>query len=172
MIRTSAIAAIAFATSACALDTEDPGAETLLVPTSLELHWSEAFNGLDDGLGAVVPVDVMVYDSATGEPRSGAAIEVHPPAGVSVLTDADLARVEPESCEDCALFWDAYRDQYYLVLVDPAELGAVRLRTDSEGLARAFLVVDMFEPRPGGFAPARVHVLGASTDASVVLVPR
>jgi hypothetical protein len=172
MIRTHAIAALALAASGCALDADDPGAETLLVPTSLELHWSEAFNGLDDGLGAVVPVDVMVYDSATGEPRGGAAIEVHPPRGVTVLTEGDLARIEPESCEDCALFWDAYRDQYYLVLVDPAELGVVRLRTDSQGLARAFLVVDMFEPRAGEFAPSRVHVLGASADAVVLLVPR
>jgi hypothetical protein len=172
MMRPLAAAVLASAVSACALDADDASVDTLLVPTSLELHWSEAFNAADDGLGAVVPIDVMVYDGVSGEPRGGASVELHLPPGVVALTEGELLRLEPDDCPDCVLFWDAYRDHYYAVVVEVADGRVARLRTDGEGLARAFLVIDTFAGNDGLFEPARVHVVGESADASVLLVPR
>lgn len=158
--------------AACATDPDELATETLLVPASVELHWSEAFNGEDDGLGAVVPVDVMVYDSLSGEPRSGVEIELRTPSGAFALREGDLVRVDPESCATCELFWDAWRDQYFVLLGDPLDDGVTRLRTDDEGLARAFVMVDSFDHAPGGFVPAQVRVSSASSNAVIVLLPR
>lgn len=172
MTRSLAITMLSVAASACAIDADDLAADTLLVPASIELHWSDAFNGTDDGLGAVVPIDVMVYDGLTGEPRGGIELDLQTSPGVYALTEHELVRLEPESCLDCALFWDAYRDQYYGLLVDTSDLGSARLRTDSEGLARVFVVVDSFESGALDFEPSRVHVLADAADATVLLVPR
>ena len=143
-----AVLSVMLAASACATEPDDLAAETLLVPTSVELHWNGAFNGGDDGLGAVVPVDVMVYDSQSGEPRAGVEIELRTPNGVYALREGELLRIDPERCDDCELFWDAWRDLYFVVLADSLDDGVTRLRTDDEGLARAFVLVDRGSAMP------------------------
>ena len=47
---------------------EDADVVRVLVPEDVDLHWDASFNGEDDGIAAVVPVDVMVYVDETGEP--------------------------------------------------------------------------------------------------------
>ncbi|TVQ92184.1 MAG: hypothetical protein EA397_07430 [Deltaproteobacteria bacterium] len=171
MSRPLLLASLMVAASACALDS-DEHADTLLVPASVELHWNDAFNAVDDGLGAVVPVDIMVYDSASGEPRSDVSVQVRAPLGVAALTEGELVRLPPEWCVDCLLFWDAYRDHYYAMLVDPSDAVRTELQTDDEGLARVFLVVDSLDVEGGSFGSASVLVATEAADASIRLVPR
>lgn len=172
MIRSLLLASLVLGGVACALDSDEVSVDTLLVPTSVELHWSETFNAFDDGLGAVIPVDIMVYDSLSGEPRSAVELEIRTPPGVAALTDGELVRLAPEWCDDCSLFWDAYRDRYYALLVDPIDAERTPLRTDNEGLARVFLLVDSLEPQGLSFDPAQVRVSTEAVDASIWLVPR
>lgn len=176
MTRLLSIAAIAVAAQACVLDDADGAltGDTLLVPADVELHWDRSFNEVDDGLGAVVPVDVMVYDGATGEPRRGIEVELRSSADSFVLTDGELARVEPGSCDDCALFWDAWRDQYYAVDVDVYgdDVSATRVLTDAEGIARVYVLVDALEADDAGFMPVTVQVDTRVADGRFLLIPR
>jgi hypothetical protein len=172
MTRLLAIAGLALSATACALDDGEAFGDTLLVPVDVELHWDAAFNATDDGLGAVVPVDLMVYDGTTGEPRDGIALDVLPPADAAILFEGDLQRVAPEDCLDCTLFWDAWRDHYYAVEVDPDFAGSARVTTGAEGLARVYVLVDAFPAADDGFAPAAVRVDAEAASARFQLVPR
>lgn len=167
-----AIAALALAASACALDETEPAAHTLLVPEDVELHWDAAFNATEDGLGAVIPVDVMVYDGVTGEPREGVMVELQGPVDTYVLTEGELVRMDAEECVDCALFWDAFRDHYYAVDIDLDEAVVTRVRTGPEGLARVHVLVDSLAREGDAFSPANMQVTTDSVDASFLLIPR
>jgi hypothetical protein len=48
----------------------------LLLPEEVTVGWDRAYNGRDDGLGALVPVDVMVYEGTTGNPLPGVVVAV------------------------------------------------------------------------------------------------
>lgn len=169
-----AIASIALVASACALDGEDAlsAGDTLLVPADVELQWNASFNATDDGLGAVIPVDVMVYDGTTGEPRVDVPIEVQAGADAAVLTEGELVRVDPDACEGCALFWDAWRDHYYALEVELDDASVTRFRTGAEGLVRAFVVVDSFDIDGAGFAPVAIQVATDGADEAFLVVPR
>lgn len=171
MTRLATIAALLLL-GGCALDEGDGFGDTLLVPVDVELHWDAAFNEVDDGLGAVVPVDLMVYESTSGAPREGVELIVHPPADAAVLRDADLTPVAPEDCRDCTLFWDAWRDRYYAVDTEPAFAEPVRVSTGPEGLARVHLLVEAFRADGGGFEPADVQVHTDGATQHFRLVPR
>lgn len=175
-----ALAAVTGLASACAFDDADGigTGDTLLVPSDIELHWDGAFNATRDGLGAVVPVDVMVYDGATGEPREGVFVELSTSADSYLLRDGELARIDPETCQDCALdrvFWDAWHDAYYVLEVD-LDVGRTRVRTDDEGIARVFVLVDAmslgFEEDAPAFAPVEVQVETASADGGFSIIAR
>ena len=170
----AAIASIALIASACALDTEDglAAGDTLLVPADVELQWDASFNAGDDGLGAVIAVDVMVYDGTTGEPRVGVPIEVQAGSDAAVLTEGELLRDDPDACEGCTLFWDAWRDQYYALDVELDDATVTRLRPGPEGLVRAFVVVDSVDIDGQGFAPVAVHVSTDGADDAFLVVPR
>jgi len=176
MHRLFAIAMIASAAQACVLDDADGlmSEDTLLVPADVELHWDSSFNAVDDGLGAVVPVDVMVYDGATGEPRRGVQVDLFSSAETLLLTEPELSRVEPEACADCVVFWDAWRDQYYALDNDlyESEEASARVLTDSEGIARVYVLVDALEADDGGFLPVGVRVETRVADGTFQLIPR
>jgi hypothetical protein len=147
--------------AACNVEEPDAGG-SVWVPEDIEIHWDDSFNAMDDGLVAVVPVDVMVYERSTGEPRAGALVEVRA-SDAAVLLDGDLTRAPADACADnppdCTLWWDAVRDQYYQ-LADSADpsLNALLVRTDAQGIARVVLVVDSLVAEGSGFAPAVVQV--------------
>jgi hypothetical protein len=163
-------ASVSLVGAAC-VDEEQP---RLLAPDGIEVVWEEAYNLDGDGLGALVPVDVMAYDGASGEPLAGVELVVWtdgdgawpvPTDGVW-LVDPD---VEPA-------FWDAARDQFVML-----ELGddPLTLFTDSSGLARSYIYVDTF-PASGsgaaGFAPISALVAfggpeGVATGEDVLLHP-
>ena len=146
---------------ACSVE-EDPSGQQLLVPDDVALHWDESFNGRHDGLGAVVPVDVMVYQGITGEPIGNVELQVEASyEGVGIPVSVEV--IEPDDCDDCVFIWDAYRDRYVELLPEQSENSAV-LQTDSDGLARLFLYVDSFPAEADGFAPITVTVQ-SSVDA-------
>ena len=162
-----ALAGVASFGVACGFEDGELGAgDTLLVPADVEVDsWDAAYDALDDGLGAVIPVDVMVYDGATGEPRDGVEVDLVASGDAHLLTTDELSRVDPGACGDCSLFWDSWQDQYYALDVDlPA--GPARVRTDAEGIARLYVVVDAMGSGDGAYSPVTVRVETLDADGS------
>lgn len=101
--RVGLLAACLVVVSACTED-EGPHGAQLLVPDDVLLHWDDSFNREGDGLGALVPIDVMVYDGVSGEPLAGAEVVIEASdTGTWLLLEEDFVVVEPEGCLDCAL---------------------------------------------------------------------
>ncbi|MEQ1568260.1 MAG: hypothetical protein ABMA64_21655 [Myxococcota bacterium] len=151
----------------------------LLLPEVVEVGWEPAYNGRSDALGALVPVDVMVYDPTTGEPRG--AVEVHVwtdddaarPVAVEAVTRAQSEDRDTESTEFAPQLdvWDAEHDEF-VSLVPSDDLV---LLTDADGVARLYVFVDAFPPSPdlpGSFDPIRVMVGADETDDLFWLMPR
>jgi hypothetical protein len=128
---------LSFALSAAACVEEEQPA--LLLPHGIEVAWEDAYNQEGDGLGALVPVDAMVYDGATGEALGNMPLIVWtdhegawpvPGEGV-LLVDPDVETA----------FWDASSDQFVRLELGDDPLSLV---TDATGLARGYLYVDSF----------------------------
>lgn len=159
--------ALVFGLAACAANAEPD----LLVPDTVSVAWSDAYDGTDDGLGAVVPVDVMVYDSATGAALQGVELAIASehdgtwvvPAGRVVAADAprpDAAGLDPASdplagaaawlqdaeVDSMQVLFDTRHDRFVTIDADRGELlaGATTVVTNSEGVARVLLFVDRF----------------------------
>lgn len=161
-------------------------AARLLVPDDVHIHWDESFNGERDGLGALVPVDVMAYAAGSGEPLHAVEVELEASDDATwVLLDEDFRVVEPGVCADCPFLWDARRDQYLALeaelaeatawLPDPEQLDLRRisLDTDVDGMARAYLFVDAFPPgRRAAFTAVSVRVSLGGVEESFELIPR
>lgn len=157
---------------------DDPALEAeLLVPDDLALHWDRAFNGEDDDRVALVPVDLMVYVSESGEPVVDAELSVDPAyEAVSVLPLDDVLPLDADDCDLGPCLWDAWRDRYVELLEPTWERAADEpLSTDANGLVRAYLLVDAFPEggeSDGDFAPVPVTVTLGATDAVFHLVPQ
>lgn len=178
----------------CGVDALSVGGSEVLIPDQVPVVWDVAYNGVGDGLGALVPVDVMAYDGATGEPLPG--LEVHvwtaddaatpiPPNGVVVLDgEIDLAStlvseaIDPWAAKPVGPpefeFWDALHDQFVAVAFGGVDFD---LRTDEGGVARLYLFVDAFREREpgekeGGLAPIQVVVAVGDDETVFSLVPR
>lgn len=141
----------------------------LLAPEEVSFAWDEAWNEHDDGLLALVPLDVMVYDGATGGPLAGAELTLRVSShGQGGLLPVEAVEAGEDGCEDCA--WDAWSDLPVRLLgsrlwadeTDVDGLSAVSrweeiadvrltgtpgvdrlaLRADARGLVRVYVVVD------------------------------
>lgn len=156
----------------CAEEVAEP---ELLLPTAVSVEWDAAWNGADDGLGALVPVDVMVYDGATGEPIEGVEVLVSAAdEGVLPVPVEGVLVVDDETDTDA--LWDASRDQYVAFDTDlvplvsasdpdgdyePSDREALEyldellLETDDGGIARLYLYVDAFPRSDGEFDSSR-----------------
>jgi hypothetical protein len=150
---------------AACVDEEEP---RLLLPDGIDVAWEDAYNLEGDGLGALVPVDVMAYDGASGEPLAGVELLVWTDGDGAVPVPTDgVWLVDPD--EEPA-FWDASRDQFVMLELagDP-----LSLETDASGFARAYVYVDSFPTLAGsasaggadGFAPMSA-VVGFGSDPS------
>ncbi len=158
---------VMFGVAACATNAEPE----LLVPDAVSVAWSDAYDGTDDGLGAVVPVDVMVYDSATGAALQGVELAIASehdgtwvvPAGRVVAADTprpdaaglDVAAdplagaaawLQDAELESMQVLFDTRHDRFVTIDADRSELlaGATTVVTNSEGVARVLLFVDRF----------------------------
>ncbi len=127
---------------------EGGGAE-LLVPDVVAVEWDASYNERGDGLGALIPLDVMVYDGANGGPVPDVSVTllidedegvVAVPVGAAEFLDAADGDVLDE------VLWDSRHDQY-LTLRPPSDTDGgrtVQLTTDGWGIARWYLFVDAF----------------------------
>lgn len=133
----------------------------LLVPDSVEVRWDDRLNQSADGLGILVPVDLMVYEGATGEPLDFVRLDVNTSADAVVL---DLDDVEPlaSDCVDCV--WDSGRDRY-VVLPDPND-AQQPLLTDADGLARIYVWIDAFPTAQNELLPIEVDVDSEESGAT------
>lgn len=166
---TAAIALLAAASGCVALD---PAEAELLVPDDIGLHWDRSFNGADDALVALVPVDVMVYESESGEPLEGMALDVDTgDASVDLLSFDAVYPVDEDACAGSACLWDARRDRYVEIGAGLADLDGP-LHTDVDGLARFYVLVDGFPTQGASFDPVAVVVSMGSEEATFQLVPQ
>jgi hypothetical protein len=140
------------------VDEEQP---RLLVPDGIEVAWEEAYNLDGDGLGALVPVDVMAYDGASGEPLAGVELLVWTEDdGAWPVPTEGVWLVDPESSDEEAAFWDAARDQF--VMLERGD-DPLTLVTDASGMARGYVYVDTFPTTADGFVPTSA-VVAFDTD--------
>lgn len=151
---------------AAACGTETAGVQ-VLVPGDVEFTWNDAYNDSDDGLTAVLPLDVLVYDAATGEGLADVELEL---ASDDVFfVAADRVASGDEGCDLC--LWDAYRDEYVDVDLDALDV-PLWVRTDARGLARVYAVVDSLVVDDRGFLPATVAVTLGDEERTLRLLPR
>ena len=161
---TLALLVLASGMAAC---TSEHGGVELLVPADVEFTWDGAYNDTVDGLAAILPLDVMVYDAVTGEPVAGAAVELSSDHAAFVLAE-DVWSGEA-GCIDC--MWDAYRDEY-VELAPDAAASPFLAHTDAVGLARVYAVVDAVPERAQGFDAVQVRAVFDAQERFVALVPR
>lgn len=132
MNRIPLISILALALGACG---SEEGTQ-LLVPAQLEFSWNTAYNDEGDGLAAVVPFDVMVYDAESGDALAGMDVELR--SDVVALMPAELVESAAPDCDTC--LWDAESDAY-VSLEGEAET-PLEVTTDADGIARVHAVVD------------------------------
>lgn len=111
----------------------------LLVPDEVEVAWDAQFDDAE-GVGALIPIDLMVYDVTTGDPLStmGLHVEFTDDVGfLQILPAGDVENVD-SSCIDC--YWDAGRDRY--LAFDATDALELDVSTDEEGLARVYFWVE------------------------------
>lgn len=164
-----ATAAIA-GTAACGAEVE----RQLLIPEDVELLWTDAFNRVDDGLGAFVPVDLMVYDGASGDPVDGVSLDLqtsHESIGLVSVDEVTVA--EAADCGDCAMVWDSVGDRNLVVeQLDSWPATERTVRTDAGGVVRLYVYVDSFPTEGAEFLPVAVTVSSEVQDDAFSLLPR
>ncbi len=143
------------------------GDTQLLVPTELEFSWDEELNGEDDGLVSAVPVDLMVYDAATGVPVAGTDIELSV-IGASLALEGDLFWYD-DDCAGC-LFDD--RRGRFLEIPAAGFTEGLQVSTDGEGFVRVFVVVDALEWMGDDYEPVSLRAVDAHSQQDCLLLPR
>lgn len=155
--------------------TADQGGAQLLVPDQVRIDWDASYNAVDDGLGALIPLDVMVYDGATGRPLSdvGVTLFVDDDEEVAAVPVQAADFLDPTAPEAAEALWDSRHDQYFRLHVPSDTDGGrtVAQATDAAGLARWYLYVDAFPGDPSAFEPIPITV-SDGTDETFLLTPR
>lgn len=168
MTRTSTLA-VALTLAACGPEAPHAGEAQLLVPEGYEIGWDDSFNGRDDGLALLVPIDLMVY-APSGEPVEGAALSLTGASG-ALLVGPD-AIVSLGADDPRPGWWDAWRDRYVAFAPGEEPVASLEVETDATGLARCWAFVDAFPVERGHMLPAHVVVALDGAEDAVVLVPR
>ena len=159
----------------CAVEESASGPQ-LLIPDTITVDWDESLNDVDDGLVALVPVDVMVYDAQSGEPLNNVEVELGGSAPDTLLVSAvdvqPIHQYDAASVPSDELTWDAWRDRY--VDLSEVEMGdRLAVRTDDTGLARVYVLVDRFVmDRTGVAVTTTVTVTTEDSEQSLALHPR
>ena len=140
---------------ACVDDGAAPEGAQLLAPDRVEVNWDEGFDATDDGVGAMVPIDLMVYEGTTGEPLEAVDLELVPSSvDIELVSEVEVLQSDCTAC-----VWDAMRDRY----VDWPDTAA-SIQTDSDGLARVYAWVDSFPPEEPLFFEVRMGSETAQVD--------
>lgn len=151
-----------------------PSTASVIAPASVKVAWDDAFNGLNDGIGAIIIGDFQVYDSESEGNLQGVNIEfLSNSSGTCLLPPEALQVVDypaiPEGsssqadCLDengvfdatinewCAWNYDTLSGQYYEFGSNYADSGGfcpnyVKAVTDRYGFARVYVYVDALVP--------------------------
>ncbi len=159
------VAALLIVLAACSEDGRPADGAQLLVPDEVEVEWDARLNEADDGLGMLVPVDLMVYEGSTGEPLELVRIEVDAGGWATVL-DPDTVEAQHVDCDHCV--WDAGRDRY--VALSAPEADRPPLLTDADGMLRLYFWIDTFPTDGADLLPIPVDVDTGSCGASFELL--
>lgn len=147
---------------ACSEDGRTADGAQVLVPDAVDVAWDDRLNATGDGLGMLVPVDVMVYEGTTGEPLELVRLRIETDDG-AILLDPEAVESQPGDCADCV--WDAGRDRF-LLLPDEASEPAPLL-TDADGMARIYVWIDAFPTDGVDRLPVEVEVDTEFSGATV-----
>lgn len=149
----------------------EPDAPQLLVPEDIEVPWDSPSEGNGDGRVALVPIDVMIYDGASGEAHADVAVEVSTTwAHAGFVAPDDLIAVGSNESESDDVVWDAWRDRFFAI---DRVRATYRLRTDAFGLGRVYVFADSFPIGTEGVpTPIPVVVSMGAMDDTFLLVPR
>lgn len=146
-------------------------APQLLVPDEVEVQWDAPYDGINDGRVALVPVDVMIYGGANGEPLADVNVDVSiawRDAGLIAPDEVIAVPLTEIDSED--VVWDVWRDRYFSI---DHVATSLRVRTDASGLARVYVYADAFPVGTDGAPlPIPVVVSMGITDDTFLIVPR
>jgi len=165
-----------------------PTTYSLSTPSGATLVWDSAYNNVDDGLGALVPIDVAVLN-ANGEPAPSIRVEfIVGSNGIYLLPEAAIQEVDPpdpqaagSNCtpgaedydiETCA-WYDSATERYFELSTSYTgeyKPNYALSATDEFGTLRMWVYVDALGESEGGggsFQEASVTVsLGFPDGAS------
>lgn len=122
----------------CDPQSVDPGL-SLLVPEDVEVAWDAGLDVAGDGRVAVVPLDVMVYDAARGDPVPG--VEVRLTADRAVLAvDGSFSALSGQDSGDPSRLWDLWVGRW----VSPSGIPTrqLQVRSDESGLVHFTVQAD------------------------------
>ncbi|MCK6504627.1 hypothetical protein L6R53_14685 [Myxococcota bacterium] len=141
----------------------------VLAPASVSVAWDDSYNGLNDGIGAIILGDFLVYDAENDEPLQNVNLEIlSNSAGACLVPSEALQLVDyptmPEGssladCVDengnfdntvyewCAWHYDTLSGNYYQFGSDFADSGGFcpgyhTGTTDRYGLLRVYVYLD------------------------------
>ena len=148
---------VLIAASACVAEVEGSDLLTeVLPPEDIGLLWDDSFNGIEDDVVAIVPVDVLVYDISLDLPVQGVDVLLTPDhQDARVLAPESVDLLDPSDCMDCEGTLDIYRGFYVEYIADSYQASVV---TDVDGIARAYVEVDAFPLSDEGREPISVQV--------------
>lgn len=130
----------------CVSEVSPEGAQVLL-PDATSFAWGAVYDAEDDGLVALVPLDVLVYDGFSGQPLAWADVTLRARAGdsgrVALVGAAQVDRAVPydrgvsgfgglgtpalgpvDGPEAGVLLWDVYRDEAVALSADGLDASA------------------------------------------------
>jgi hypothetical protein len=170
MLRKAVVAPLALWVTACVppdSGVEAPYSAALQLPDDITLSWNTQYNEVEDGIGALVLLDMLVYDSDSGDPMDNIRLEVMslwsgiyliPQTAVKIVpppNDPDPSECDadgdgnidfdaPDSCSWSGNF-DTSGDQYFEIASEYASAYSPNLMygaTDEHGLLRVYVYVD------------------------------
>lgn len=176
LLKKAAVAPIALLASACLppdTGVEAPYSAALQLPEDIVLAWNQAYNDTEDGIGALVMMDLLVYDADSGYPMDNIRVEVMSlwggiylipqtaiktvpgpgqPAAGECDADGD-GQIDLDAPDACSWFWDTSGDQYFELASEFADAYSPNLmygKTDEHGLLRVYAYVDSMPTSTSG----------------------
>lgn len=170
MLRKAVVAPLALLVTACIppkSGVEAPYSAALQLPDDVMLAWDSQYNEVEDGIGALVLLDMLVYDSDSGYPMDNirleimslwngiylipqTAVKIVPPPNEPDMSECDAdgdGNIDFDAPDACS--WSEYFDtsgnQYFELASEFASAYSPNLMygaTDEHGLLRVYVYVD------------------------------
>lgn len=146
-----------------------PESAYVIAPSSVSVAWDDAYNGLNDGIGAIILGDFQVFDTDADAPVQNARLEILSNSAGACLVPAEALQVvdypsmpegasmsdcldedgyfDNQSNEWCGWHYDTIRDEYYQFGSDFSDADGFCPNyqigaTDRYGLMRVYVYLD------------------------------